>query len=110
MENRWSPRTASRCEVTVRPPGQRPYQARARDISLGGLFLADVRNFPVPDTVVELDFTLSSGADSAHHRIPAQIVHVSEDGAGLMFCNFDASSVSSMRNMLYGNPVRRAAR
>ncbi len=110
MENRWSPRTTSRCEVTVRPPGQRPFQARARDISLGGMFLADVRNLPVPDTVVELDFMLSRGADTVRHRIPAQIVHVSEDGAGLMFCNFDAPSVTSMRKMLYGDPASRAAR
>jgi len=69
------------------------------------MFLMNVDNGPPPDTVVEIDFTLRSGEDAVHHRLPAQIVHVSADGAGLMFCDFDAHTVRSMRAMLYGSPV-----
>lgn len=102
MENRWSPRTAAHFEVKVTQPGQRAFRARARDVSLGGLFLMDFDNLLQSDTIVDIDFALRSAGETVRHHMPAQVVHVSEYGAGLMFCNFDAHAMKSMRAMLYG--------
>ena len=106
MENRWSLRTAAHFEVRVTPPGRCPFRGRAYDISLGGLFVTNVDNLLEPDSVVEIDFDLQKDGETVRHRMPAQVVHVSEFGAGLMFCNFDAREVKAMRTMLYGAGAR----
>lgn len=54
-------RAALRCEVIVRESDSESV-CRADDISLGGLFVAAFRLFPI-GTIVELEFTLPDGID-----------------------------------------------
>ena len=100
MENRWVKRTPIDCEVNLQSSRGVTCQAHARNISLGGMYVtASTQELPV-DSLVDLDFTLYVHGKVSHHHIPAQVVHESEEGAGIMFCDFDPAAMRSMRRML----------
>lgn len=103
MENRWITRKPLERRVNLRFEDGRVTTGVARNISLGGMFV-DSPNVPPLDTMVDLSFVLVDGDldDAQYHRVPGQVVHVTPQGAGIMFCDFNPQTVRRMRDALYG--------
>lgn len=102
MENRWVQRQPTDCEVVLESQSTGPIHTRARDISLGGMFLVTGLDTPPVDSLVDLDFTLRRAGLGAHHHLVGQVVHASAQGIGVMFCDFDSGTLRSMRKILSG--------
>ncbi len=102
MENRWVQRQPTDCEVIMESPQTGQIYAHARDISLGGMFLVTVTDTDTPplESLVDLEFTLQRAGLSVHHHLTGQVVHVSAEGIGVMFCDFDSGTLRSMRKTL----------
>lgn len=100
MENRWAQRQPTDCEVILKTPEAGQIRARAQNISLGGMFLVtDTESLSI-ESLVDLDFTLLDANLAVHHHLPGQVVHASGEGMGVMFCDFDPATLSSMRKTL----------
>jgi hypothetical protein len=100
MEHRWTERQPADCSVVLELPRGGQVLAYARNISLGGMFVVSNTAPPPLESLVDLEFTLTRDGKAQHHHLPGQIVHVSEDGIGVMFCDFDATTVRHMRDIL----------
>jgi c-di-GMP-binding flagellar brake protein YcgR len=100
MENRWVQRQPTDCEVILETPEAGQIRARARNISLGGMFLVTDTETPPIESLVDLDFTLLNADLAVHHHLPGQVVHTSGEGVGVMFCDFNPATLSSMRKTL----------
>ena len=100
MENRWVQRQPTDCEVVMKSPQTGQIHAHARDISLGGMFLLTDTDAPPLESLVDLEFTLHRAGLRVHHQMTGQVVHVNDEGVGVMFCDFDSGTLRSMRKTL----------
>ncbi len=104
-QQRWSARLPVTLEVALydlsaQPVGARPLLMRARNISVGGMFIETDTPLP-PDTTVVLAFGLRLKDQQPYYRLPATVVHVAPDGMGMMFNSFDRELVNSLRRILH---------
>ena len=100
MENRWVQRQPTDCEVVMKSPQTGQIHAHARDISLGGMFLLTDTDAPPLESLVDLEFTLHRAGLRVHHQMTGQVVHVNDEGVGVMFCDSDSGTLRSMRKTL----------
>ncbi len=118
MEQRWSPRTRADLDVDLSFRGEIVSECKVRDIGMGGLFVEVEKAYP-RDTVVELKFKIQSDGQETRHRIRATVARTSEQGLGMMFCDFDAGTFRSLQEVLHyvqgsstpslqGNPLQQA--
>lgn len=105
VQQRWSARVPVALEVALydrsaQPLGARPKIVRARNISVGGMFVET--DTPLsPDTNVVLAFGLRLQDERPYFRLPATVVRVAPDGVGVMFTSFDREMVDSLRRVLH---------
>lgn len=104
MERRWTERTSINVPVDLSYGGVQTEDCRTRDIGLGGVFveLPGETNL-AGETAVELTFKLGTSPNVTKHRINARVVRVAEDGAGMMFRDFDAIAFRSLQEVLLYN-------
>ncbi len=100
MEQRWSPRTRADLDVDLSFRGEILSNCKVRDIGMGGLFIEVKKEFP-RDTVVELKFKLKSAGQDTRHRLRATVARSSDNGLGMMFCDFDAGTFRSLQEVLH---------
>lgn len=105
-EHRWSGRRPMRLSVVLRAGGQRPQQAMCHNLGLGGMYVeADPEWLPL-NSLLYVGLTLGRGGKESHHRLPARVVRLSKDGAGLMFSDFKRDAAYVLGELLYGRPAR----
>ena len=96
-EHRWSSRQAVETGLRIYANGQWPWLGRIRNLSIGGIFAEiDARNLS-PNTHVDVTFILHHRAELSHHRLPARVIRVGPDGAGLMFTDFRRETLEVLR-------------
>lgn len=97
LELRWGVRQPVRAAVTLYVAGQRPWLARCRDVSIGGLFVETDPSRLALDGAVIVSFALMSEEGRTHPRLPARVVRLGPDGAGLMFSDFKPETLHVLR-------------
>ena len=101
MEKRWTQRSQVDLEVDVTTGDGGTLGCRTRDICLGGVFVKLSNDLKLPqDTPVELMFKLDKGESVTRHRIKAKVVRITDEGAGMMFRDFDAGAFRSLQELL----------
>lgn len=85
MEHRWHPREMVDISVTLFHEGLPVSCGRAYNLSATGLFLTPTVNEVNLNAPVELEFTVNNRYGLQRFRIPAQVMHQSAEGTGLMF-------------------------
>ncbi len=99
IEQRWSQRRSTSLDVDVVKDSNLLVHCRARDVSLGGVFLEIDEQKVGKCQDVELIFTLAkSGA--AQHKLKARTVRIASDGIGLMFKDFDTNSFRALQEIM----------
>lgn len=106
-EHRWSPRWAVETGLNVYSHGQRPWPGRIRNLSIGGMFAKIDAKTLSPNDLVDVAFVLHHGdvAVATHHRLPARVMWVGPDGAGLMFTDFRPETLQVLRAALGSGPA-----
>lgn len=96
-EQRWSNRQSIETGLRFYATGQRPWPGRVRNLSIGGMFAEiDTKNLS-PNARVDVAFVLRRGGDASHHRLPARVIWVGTDGAGLMFTDISHETLQVLR-------------
>lgn len=101
MERRWTVRTQMKLPVEMSHAGTYTEGCMTQDVGLGGVFLKIPPHVKVfNESHVELTFKLGDETQVTKHRIKARVVRVSDEGAGMMFRDFDASTFRSLQEIL----------
>ncbi len=100
MERRWTARTKLDIDVDVLLNNNVSIQCKTGDIGLGGVYLNFLSSTPVSkgDTV-ELTFKLNLHRNEAC-KLRAKVIRLTEQGAGLMFKDFDAIAFRSLQQVM----------
>jgi len=100
MERRWTTRTKLDIDVDVLLNGTVSIQCKTGDIGLGGVYLNILADTPLTkgDTV-ELTFKLNLHR-SEECKLRAKVIRLTEQGAGLMFKDFDAIAFRSLQQVM----------
>ncbi len=113
MERRWTTRTELDLDVEVAVEDGGVFQARTRDIGLGGVFVRTAGDPDLePGDDVELVFRLPGETgdgpfpdpEEGQYRIRARVVRLTPVGAGLMFRDFDATAFRSLQKVMKYQP------
>lgn len=102
MERRWTARAQMKLPVEMSHAGTHTEGCVTQDVGLGGVFLQIPPHVKVfNESHVELTFRLGDDdSQVTKHRIKARVVRVSDEGAGMMFRDFDASTFRSLQEIL----------
>jgi hypothetical protein len=100
MERRWTTRTNLNLDVDVAYGEGEVIGCTTRDIGLGGVFVATGKSALPPGENVELTFRLGQVNDDPEYRIRAKVVRHTDDGAGLMFRDFDATAFRALQKVM----------
>jgi len=103
IDHRWSLRRPLHVDVSLLKHDQTVLAGKTRDFSIGGMFVETKKPMLQRDIPIHVAFTLETEAGASHHRLPAQVIRVANDGVGLMFNDFNVDTVHTLRAMLYGN-------
>ena len=88
-------------EVIVNTNGSEAQFCRLRDISPEGLFVEPM-DTPLPaDARVKVAISLPSGNSSKVYHLPAKVMRVTDDGAGLQFNGLGVDSYSAILGLMY---------
>jgi len=100
MERRWTTRTELNIAVDVLLNDEVAIQCRTGDIGLGGVYLnTRVDSQLTEGDTVELMFKLRA-PQSETCKLRAKVVRLTEQGAGLMFKDFDAIAFRSLQQVM----------
>lgn len=97
MEHRWSQRKKIALDAKLFFKGQTALPCKTRNVSFEGMFIETCGNTLPKDANIELAFDLQAGHGSKPHRMQAQVVHVNEDGIGVMFRNFNVGTLYALQ-------------
>ena len=100
MERRWTTRTDIRVNLEVATTDSVFAGCETRDIGLGGVFIRTNGHTLYQGENVELTFNLASASDGMAPMIRAKVVRLTDDGAGLMFKDFDAIAFRSLQKVI----------
>lgn len=79
--------------------GEQP--CRIRDMSLNGAFIEYDNETLDADDHIQLDMTIDQNGKNTKHRVAAEVIRVSEDGAALRFRQVDMDTFGSILGLLY---------
>lgn len=99
--HRWSVRRPVAIDATMYDNRQVPIQVEIQNVSIGGVFIDTKPLLPDDHTPVVLGFLTRDGDDVSYHKLSAQMVHANDQGAGLMFDEYDSSTVSALRQVVH---------
>lgn len=109
MERRWSDRTHVTLEAVVVHQGLPVERCRTRDIGLEGAFLHTRLPQIQKGTRVEVEFLVPRAGGTARRRLPAVVMHRSDEGLGVMFLAFDQAAFRSIEELVYHAPQAQVA-
>jgi hypothetical protein len=100
IEHRWSSRKDINIHVNLYYPPVGMINGKTRNISLEGMFVdLSGANIP-PQARLEICFTAETHGKATEHRLPAYVVHGSEQGVGLMLQHVGYREFDALRYML----------
>jgi hypothetical protein len=100
MERRWTTRTQLQLAVEVSQEGGTTLHCTTRDIGLGGVFVNVGRRALPEGQNVELTFRLPTSTPVEECRLRAKVVRAADEGAGLIFRDFDATAFRSLQKVM----------
>jgi len=102
MDQRWNPRQPLVLDLTLHHNGQMPLAAVTRDVSICGTFVVTTTPIkPALNSQVYVVFTHRADGMPSRYRLPARVIRLEQDGAGLMFSDFSADTIQTLRKILY---------
>ena len=103
-DHRWSLRQNLALPVKLYEGGEPVAQGRTHNVGIGGMFVRlerdRTRKLPA-EARVSVAFTVTANGTTSHHRLPATVVWAADEGAGLMFTDFNVETVHTLRDILY---------
>ena len=100
-DHRWSTRQSVSVPVKVYNGGEALLQGQTQNLGIGGMYVK-TRHKKLPlNAEISVAFTVSANGNTSHHRLPATVVWSGDDGAGLMFTDFNVETVHTLREILY---------
>ena len=101
MERRWTTRTEMNIDIDVATSDAILSGCETRDIGLGGVYVLTNGQALTEGQEVELTFKLKEQLeDNAAPMIRARVVRLTNDGAGMMFKDFDAIAFRSLQKVI----------
>ncbi len=73
---------------------------RARDISLGGVFVDTGGQLLPQSTKIDVRFDASVDGQYRYHQLQAEVMHIKDQGVGLKFEHADFPSIASVVSMV----------
>lgn len=100
IEHRWSSRKNINIDVSLYYPPLGMISGKTRNISLEGMFV-DLEGVNIPPQArLEICFTAETRGSASEHRLPAYVVHGSDQGIGLMLQHVGYREFDALRYML----------
>jgi len=102
-DHRWSARQHLMLPVKLYNGGEPVGQGRTQNVGIGGMYveLSALKGKIPAETPVSVSFTVTNAGSTTHHRLPATVIWCADDGAGLMFTDFNVETVHTLRDILY---------
>lgn len=100
MEHRWSMRKPITSSVLLKGTPFGVIQVRAKDISLGGMYIDTGRKPLHVNATVDLAFMDAEESEQQVCVVPAVVVRATDEGAGLMFQRFAPSTFRLLGSLL----------
>lgn len=100
MEHRWSMRKPITNNVMLKGTPFGVIQVRAKDISLGGMYVDTGKKPLHVNATVDLAFMDTADGEQQVCVVPAVVVRTTAEGAGLMFHRFAPSTFHMLGSML----------
>jgi hypothetical protein len=100
VEHRWSNRKEVTLDIHLYYPPVGMVIGKTRNISLEGMFV-ELKGITIPPLVrLEVSFSTAANGRQIEHRLPAQVIHSSEGGVGLMLQHAGHGAFGALRYML----------
>lgn len=99
--HRWSVRRPVSIEATLYDSRKVPVQVEIQNVSIGGVFIDTKPLVSDQNTPVLLGFLTKSGEEISYHKLSARMVHSDDQGAGLMFDDYDTDTVVALRQVIH---------
>ena len=100
-DHRWSMRLPLSLEVKVFEGGEPIAQGHTQNVGIGGMFIDTHHNKLPLNSRIAVAFSVNTKGAMSHHRLPATVIWATEEGAGLMFTDFNVETVHTLREILY---------
>lgn len=100
MEHRWSMRKPIASSVMLKGTPFGVIQVRAKDISLGGMYVDTGKKPLHVNASVDLALMVSGEKEQKVCVVPAVVVRTTDEGAGLMFDRFAPSTFRLLGSLL----------
>ena len=104
VDHRWSSRRPCMFYVTL-DDGVQACRGTVRNLSLGGMYVQAPEAELSLNSQLVLGFQLGEGAHADYYRLPALVVHLTRDGAGIMFKDYDEDTIQSLRRVFHETVV-----
>lgn len=104
MEHRWSDRIPSSLEVLLFRNNIPVATCKTRNISIYGMFAITGPLKYERNSLLEVEFVFSTQGRKKRYRIPAYVVHQTNEGLGLMFGDETPETISFIKNVIQGIP------
>jgi len=95
-ERRWGTRKTIEVDVVIDNQPSSLLQGRIGNVSVGGLFVKTETARLATNTQVELVLMLQCEDGTRVYRMPAMVVRVAPNGAGLMFDQYDVNAFRAL--------------
>ncbi|MEJ2181883.1 MAG: PilZ domain-containing protein, partial [Gammaproteobacteria bacterium] len=110
MEHRWSTRIPHSTQVTLYHKKLPVAVCTTHDIGLGGLFVTTgPLTYPL-DTMLDVEIQLDNDGELKWFRLPASVVHDSENGLGMMFLESNLEVKRSIRQIILDNACKHTSK
>lgn len=96
MERRWGLRKAIEVDVVIDNQPASLLRGRIGNVSIGGLFVRTEAKNLRKNAQVELVLMLQQDSGTRIYRMPAMVVRLTQDGAGLMFDEYDVNAFRAL--------------
>ena len=96
MERRWGLRKPIQVDVVIDNQPTCLVRGQIGDVSIGGLFVRTEPDRLRMNSQVELVLMLQQGEGTQVYRMPAMVVRLTSNGAGLMFDQYDVNAFRTL--------------
>ncbi|MBI3897819.1 MAG: PilZ domain-containing protein [Gammaproteobacteria bacterium] len=100
MERRWGTRKPVEVNVVIDNQPMSLLPGQIGDVSIGGLFVKTEATALRMNAPVELVLLLDTEGNTRVYRLPAIVVRLTGDGAGLMFDQYDVTAFRTLVMLL----------
>ncbi len=101
MEHRWSQRSLLSISVLLYQNGIPVARCRTRDVGSEGMFVECGSAICAKNAVIDVEFEAPTpGGESKRYSLPAMVMHVADDGMGLIVLDIGSEAFRALRHMV----------